>query len=73
MHCSRYTDLTGTKKNMRGSCDIVFFFLSLAEARPDDPFHPAEQDKVHFGTSAFNSDRLDIAQVLGRGLEEGSM
>ena len=36
---------------------IYFFFLSLAEARLDGPFHPAEQDKVHFGTPAFNFDR----------------
>ena len=31
-------------------------FLSLAEAGPDNFFHPAEQDKVQLGTPAFNFD-----------------
>ena len=47
----------------RGWCLIIFRDTiplyeknenSLAEARLDDSFHPAEQDKAQFGTPAFN-------------------
>ena len=43
--------------DVSGVGESTTFFLSLAEARLDGPFHPAEQDKVHFGTPAFNFDR----------------
>ena len=36
---------------------LLYFFRSMTEAGPDDPFHPAEQDIVHFGTLVLNFDR----------------
>ena len=46
---------------------FFFSFISLAEARPDDPFRPSDQDRVHFGTPAFIPNALNIAHELRGG------
>ena len=36
---------------------ILCYLSNVAKASLDDPFRPADQDKVHFGTPVFNLDR----------------